>query len=701
MKTSSLERGGPLRVAVVAWSVLTGLTSAQVQTPRVLPGSLAAFAPADCGLFVQIERPESINPELRDVNAWKLLQLLLGGELGGPDDAPDWYDVLVANLAGESAEAMRELFSERAALVAPTWTQLSHSVLLIQVPSRAALRRLVGPGMVENETQQDGLSLYETTRGLRLATDGRTVLIAQQDAPAEWFSRCLELLQGKGRESLLNDAQFAARVRELPKLTPQGFFYFATGARPTTTAPASPPATAPASEVADAPAFGPTTAPAPEPEPPTPFFWPEWRAGVVAMYAQSHRVDFLLRASPAAPGERTRPRVDMQWLKRLPRSTLVVWATALELDAALERLMRAPPDSALGSSAAFLTEVLDVDRLRREVVSQIGPRVVFVWGHDFLAEEGGSSLGLLFESADAEGVKHALDVALEEWADALNAERAAEDENGLRITAKEIAGADVTIVELADYLKAEPPTSAALRLASTLRPCYTALDGWLLMACNADHLRELISAHQGGQPVLEEFADVARLRLLPRGPTVLGMGQLATAAAVLGEWLDKAEKQPNSILNLYARGPEGESGHGRWLGLGLAPQTRAGRVPVAKVYEDGPCAGLVEGGDDLVALDSTVLDLEDASEDLRRRVRELADGEVVTLRLERAGVLTDVEVFVERPVDPREELVADVVRALRRLQGLSRHLAFATVAVTPQGVGSYQAHVRLRFTENP
>ena len=212
-------------------------------------------------------------------------------------------------------------------------------------------------------------------------------------------------------------------------------------------------------------------------------------------------------------------------------------------------------------------------------------------------------------------------------------------------------------------------------------------------------MRELIASHQGAQPVLGEFTDVARLRPLRRGPTVLGVGQLATAAAVLGEWLDRAEQERDSILNVYAWGPVGDpAGQGRLLGLGLAPQTRPGRVPVAKVYEDGACYGLIEAGDDIVAVNGTVLELDDSTADLRRRVRELADGRTVPLRVEREGTLIDVDVVIDRPQNPREEMVADAVRALRRLQAVSRHLAFATFAVTQNQADSFHAHLRLRFS---
>ena len=176
---------------------------------------------------------------------------------------------------------------------------------------------------------------------------------------------------------------------------------------------------------------------------------------------------------------------------------------------------------------------------------------------------------------------------------------------------------------------------------------------------------------------------------------------MATAAAVLGEWLDRAEKRRDSILNVYSRGPASDSGgQARLLGLGLAPQTRSGRVPVAKVYEDGACYGLIESGDDIVAINGTVLRLDDSTADLRRGVEELADGQTLTLRVEREDTLIDVETVIDRPRNPKEEMVADAVRALRRLQTVSRHLAFATLAVTQSQPDSFHAHLRLRFSAN-
>ncbi|MCK4659176.1 MAG: PDZ domain-containing protein [Phycisphaerae bacterium] len=644
-------------------------------------GSLAAYAPSDCGLFIQIERPTRINPNLRDVNAWKLLGVLFGAEMADGESSTDWYDVLVANLAGKSASAMRELFSERAALMAPTWKRLADGVIVIQIPNRTVLRHLVGPGMVRTEKREGRLKVYETMRGLRIATDGRTVLIAQRQASSDLFSRCLELLKHRGRDSLLKDPRFAAKVRELPRQRkiPQGFFYFAneTGKTPT-------------SAEADG-----------EPEADAAGFWPVLESGVVGMYVQGNLVDFALRASLGHPQERTSPRVHLQWLKQLPRSTLVAWATSLDVDAAFERFLNPGPDAVTAQYATFLAEAIDPERLKRDVVSKIGPRLMLAWGHDFVVEEGGSSLALLVQSTDADGVKDALDVVVSRLVDAINVLNPT-DENPLRITTEEIFGTEVTVIELADYFAERAPGSVASYLASTMRLCYASLDDWVLVSWNVNHMRELVNAHNGYRPVLGAFTDVARLKALRRGPTVLGVGQLATAAAVLGEWLDRAERRPDSILNLYARGPvDDPSRQRRLLGLGLAPQTQPGRVEVAKVYQEGPCHNLVEVGDRIVAVNGRVLELTDANGDLRERARELPDGQSVTLRLERAGTLTDVSIVVDRPRNPRQEIVADAVRALRHFQTLSRHLAFATFTVSRSRGDSYQAHFRLRFSGSP
>jgi len=657
------------------------------------------YAPADCGLFLQLERPANVNPSFRDVNAWKLLQLVLRAEIEPESGSTDWYDFLVANLAGESASAMHELFSERVALVAPTWTRLADGVILVQVTQRAALRHLIGPGMVESEKTEDGLSIYESTRGLLIATDGRTVILSQRQAPTEWFTRCVALLRNESRDSLQTAPQFSKMVKTLPtRRIPQGFLYFSTAAQVATTAPAIETTTAPATEMIPPAETESQTEPATATESGPAIFWPGMRAGVMGMYVGGNRLDFLLRASLAAPRRKDSPRVDMQRLKRLPRSTLVAWATSADVDAVFERFVSVPPD-AVASYADFLTDALQPEQLQRDIVSKVGPRLVLVLGHDFVVEQGGSSLGLLIESTDADAVKRALDTAVNRLVDRVNSEHADEERDALRVTVEEFSGAEITIIELADYLASEPVTSLAVHLASTMRLSYTALDDWLLISWNTNHMRELIAARGGAQPVLGEFTDVARLRPL-RGRTAVGLGQLATAAAVLGEWLNKAEEQLDSILYVYVRGPAGESGaHGRALGLGLAPQSRPGRTEVARVYEDGPCHGLVEVGDDVVAVDGKVLDLEGSNGGLRQYVRGLASGQTVVLRLDREGAFLDVKVVVDRPANPRVQIVADAVRALRRLQTLCRHLAFATFTVTRSDADSYHAHLRLRLSE--
>jgi hypothetical protein len=711
------------------------LNEAPVRPLAAAAGSLAAYAPADCGFFLQLERPEEINPILRDVNAWSLLQLVLRADSDRGPEAVDWYNVLVANLASDAGPALRELFSERAALIAPTWTRLSDGVIAVQVSSRAALRPLIGPGMVESERQEDALSIYESTRGLRIATDGRTVLIAQRQAPPDWFAQCLELLKGTTDDSLLLTGPFAAKVKELPRLVPQGFLYFAAEAveaeplpepdaasepateptaetpPPTTSAPSSQPAAenAPADEPTSAPAEAAraTTAPAraaevaPARAAGGDAFWPRLQAGAIGMYMRGGRVDFLIRASLAGPPADTGPRVDLTRLRHLPRSTLAVWATAVNVRAIVERYLAPARQTLLGIPAALLAQSANVDALRRDVLDKVGPRVMLAWGHDFLAEEGGSSLALIVESGDAEGVKRALDTTVHDFAAALNAAAGDEGED-LRVTTETIAGVEVTVVELADYFANAPANSVAQRLAATMRLSYAAVDGWLVVAWNLEHLRALIAAQQGTQPTLGEFTDVAALRPLRRGPTLLGIGQVSTAAAVMGSWLEQADGRPDSLLSVILGGvPDDAAGHGRLLGLGLGAQTRPGRVPVARVYQDGPCQGLLQSGDDIVAINGLTLALADSSADLRQQVEAYREEGAVTLRIEHEGSFADVEIVFDQPPDPRRAVVADAVRALRRVQAVGAHVAFATLAVNQSDADSFQAHLRFRFSESP
>ncbi|MCP4590120.1 MAG: PDZ domain-containing protein [bacterium] len=636
--------------------------------------TLAAYAPPDCRFFLQFERPANINPNLRDVNAWRLFHLLAGTVPESDASPGNWYDTLASNLAGESVAAMRELFSERAALAAPNWSRMSDGLVLVQVPNPGALRRLVGPGMVKSKEQRGKLTLYETSRGLSIATDGRTVVIGRHGPKTGLFARSLALLSGQSTDSLAQSASFSTRARELPRRAPDGFLYFAND------------------DVT-------TTAPADESTPG--LLWPHLQSGVVGMYVpQRSRADFLLRGALATPSTRSSPRVAIRRVKRLPISALVAWATALDVDAAYERLLQAQPGTVRARIAGFVSRLYDLDQLRRDVVSKVGPRAILVWGHDFVAEEGGSSPGLLLQSIDAGGVRSALDTAVHTVVEAVNAQSSSNGVDRIQVSTETIGGAEVTVVHLADYLAGQPVT-AATSLAMTLQPCYTTLDDWLVIAWDLNQMREMIEAHDGTRPTLGEFPDVARL-IPQRGPTALGVGQLATAAAVLGDWLDRADRDPHSILNIYTRRPGEETTiSSRLLGLSLGPQVRPGRVEVVKVYEDGPCAQRVEVGDNLVAVDGLVLDLEDSTADLRRRLWNPQRQSTLTLRIERQDRLLDLEVTIASPENPRQKEVDDAVRALRRLQALCRHLSFATFAVTPSDADSYHAHLRLRFSQTP
>jgi len=603
---------------------------ARADAPRGEPhASLSRFIPADAGVFVEFRRLDRLQEQLRNLNAWRLIELFTT-DAGGADRAEadrtlDWADVVSSNLGLPAEEVFTSLFAGQAALAAPDWQRLRYGVILLRPPDPSVIDRLTAPAQViTTEPHGERVRLCRTRRGLWLATDGRVVAISQQDETTEFYRKVITLLDGGKEPNLAGSRSYVGQVRQLGADW-AGHVYFTV---PTGTGGGD--------------------------------YWPSLRWGVIGIHVRDQRVDFVIRARLDQVRERIyRPPVEVDRLLRLPLSTLWTWGTSVNWSVVRGALTReaglfAALSGALPVSQAALSEWL----------ARLGPRVIVVWGH------GGSEAGdlpqvaVLLESREASGTARALDDAIA----AFLRDRVPE-EPGRRLphlSREEHGGTMLSRLVFPTSRPADDESLAATR-RHRIQPAYAPLDGWLVMGLHADHVQTIIDADRGLVPRLRDAPEVVSAVRQRVRSTALTICQPALCSQIIRRWLGDVAGNPDSFWRLVLSGDASYPMRPkRSLGIGMSIQQKPGRVCVSRVYADTPADGALQAGDEILAVDGRVLSMDHPNADLRQHVQAQKEGRPFVLRIQRQDALTDVELTLPLP-PPSQPGLAEILERLAQL----------------------------------
>jgi hypothetical protein len=621
------------------------------ERPLELP-PLARFAPADTGLFVEVDGLIQLSMYLRERDMWGVVENLLAEGKA----QQGWPAALAASLGIESSRDLARLFRERVALAAPDWQHLSQGVLVFSVSNPQALRLVTRAPRAQRVGSRGQVALYRTHGGMWLAQRNQLMVVARHRDPRSFFDRCVTLLNGPAGGSLADQAGFRATLKDLgaPRLA---WAYWSAQERVNSQ---------PSSRLTS--------------------WWPDLREGALAVRRGDTGIEIALRGTRnQAPDEGYQPRVRVDRLHRLPQLTLAAWATSVDAAEVFEAAAQLEFPKAYGDTWRAMLADADTVGFRDEVLARVGPRCLLCLSANFRKPELDPQFALLIESVDAPAVVTALR-RLTTQALARYTPRENANSSGLQLTSENYHGTDIHTLIWPANGTASSPASLAELAARNMTPSIAAADGWVVLATTRDEIREIIDAQDGLTPTLGEtipLTDTATRR--SGGVAVL---QSALTHSMLSYW--------GAVIK------EGQVGGGTRLRLGI--QVRRDPTPGAVVIENitsnGPADGVLRPGDRIVGCNGQLLRLDEPLAHLRGLLAQPpALDKPLTLR-----VLRD-DGFLEANITPHTRTTGEASRglaalveelaAVEQLAGLIESLVLAVER--PRG-SQYRAQLTLRLT---
>ncbi|MFQ5489492.1 MAG: hypothetical protein ACE5GE_02115 [Phycisphaerae bacterium] len=649
-------------VALATWPV-----KAQ-KAAKIPQSSLAHLVPAQVGIFAELHLQQKHQAQLARIPWGSLTRVLAGGSEAKSPLNLDWRGLIQRNLGLSPKTLLADLAGQRVAVAAPNWERLGEAVILMQFSSTSSVKALVAGSRAELVNKRGRVRIYRTGTDLLVATDGRLVILAQAGGADELFREVVALRTGGEGHGLAADPAFAGQVGKLHR-GQSGYLYLKAGQD-------------------DNPALGEA--------------FPKLVSAAVGLYAFPGRVDFDIRARLRANRSRARQRpIDTERMRRLPDSVLMAWAGTMDLAGSLGRLLDPGADADEQGYLELLRTILDPETLDRQVVAQLGPRVILVWDRD----RGGSDLPqltVMVESADAASAASAL---AEAFAALANSLAGAWDVDSVRahVERREHLDSHMLVVDLKALLADKTDLAAGLDLMASMQPTFTALEGWVLAATHPQAIQQIIDADRGWIPRVAGIRGLGLYRRrVPERRISLAVAQPAMASAVLAWWQRRDREQAGWGLNemLGSSKPAVGKVDRPTLGIAIKAGDRSGSAGVVRVHAHQPAIGKLKVGDEIVGLNGQPLDVDDPVADLRRRIAECPDPTRLTLRVWRAD--SEIDVIVPLPTEvsmPEVDAApsADPLAALQRLQSVGQLLSQFTYAVFRSSTTQYYARASLKF----
>ena len=629
---------------------------------RLPKASFAHLVPQTTGVFVEVQRLRHSDRQLRRANLWSLAQLLLGENAGRSKQSLNWRALVGRNLGVTPEVALTEIFGQRVAVAAPSWQRLADAVIVARLKGPRSLDPVIGPRRAVPRKARGPVRIYRTITGLWVATDGRVAAFSRDGKAGSLFSGVVELLSGRSTKSLSSRAGFAEHVGRLSRGY-AGCLYFASLAEQ-------------GGALAEVlPAFG---------------------SAAVGMYVRGDRLDFEVRATLDEPRPATpQPIVDLRRLERLPDSTLLAWATSVDLPAAYRELADGEPDGLAGRYLGRFQAVLDLEAVERDVLAKLGPRVILVWDR-LRGRCDVPQLAVMLESSEPKQVARALADGFARVARALR--RTADA--GASVANIQHLETEIHSVSLAGLLPAGVRGSVASRLVSAMEPSFAALDGWVVAATSPAQIRQIVDAYEGWIPALGSMDElrVDRWRM-GHDATVLAVAQPAMAAAVAARWeAAEGSTSRSPMSQVYGSQPRGvRRVRQQMLGIGVRKGPVPGEAVVARVRAKTPARGKLRVGDRILGVDGRLLSLTDPVRDVRRRIAECADPTRLTLRVRRGDQVLDVLVPIPDAIPATPPPSPAPAHALRQLQSLGRAMSYAVYSVARSEPDQFHARISLHL----
>ncbi len=654
-------------LGIIASLVVGGPVAAQVSRSEKKPRPpLAHYVPATTGLFVSIQELGEVDDALRQTQAWRILPLL-AGQSGSSLSLKDLRSTVSALLGPGAAAETSDFSSVEVALVAPSWNQIGAASWVVRPPKATSLDKWF-PVERRSRTESVGggdffLSEAGMTIGLK---DGVAVLVRGAAVDREKNAVLRLLARGEGKP-LAEQEQFRRLGSYLPPKALAIAYYQD-------------------DEVAS------------EPEP----GWikvSRMRSAVAGLYSGEGRIDIAIRgALHAASPRRLLAPAAVDRLFRLPATTLVAWAGAVDLPKAYAAAVEHSSDGVLGRFVALAESLRSANAEDGVSFPAIGPHILLAWDQELEDHSQGPEVAVLVESSEARAVAGELEQmaqTLLEFTRKLEGE--AEVGQPSELTHSNHLGVHLTHVPLAPIVRWSSAPLA--RLFSGGEVSWAVQGDWLMVALSRRHLQRLIDAQHNLVPALANMPDMQDLRKRRAHLGGFMVAQPDLAAEVLQGWLSKRGTQEKTWFDVdrWSQIVLAEGTRANRLGIGMRTEQEPGVVVVARVYPGTPAEGKLEPEDRIVGVDGRLLDFAGPNLDLRRRWSTAAPPGGHSFRVIRDEMQIEVQLEAEETGVGLSNLLTRPVDALSDLASIGRSIRFASWSVHATDEMHYSALISLRF----
>ncbi len=614
--------------------------------------TLAAAVPSSAGFYVELDRLGDERAGDRAISADRLYQLLVGPEDARRGLSVDWRRT-IRGLGFKPGEAAEGLLTRRVAIAAPSWKRLAEGILLVRLaPADNFIQKeIFPPDSIDTIDGKGDVTVYRSRHVLSVAVKRRTLIVSQRRTSESLYQQAVDLMLDPTRPSLADEAGFS---EALESLTPgmDGFAYI----------------------------DGSSVSPFP------------WKQAAAGMYLRDFGAEFAFRATPQVPGtDLARRPVPLERIGLLPRTTLGVWSTELDVRSAFQGVIKRGVDENTPAFAKLLLRAFDVEAVVERCFGKVGPRAIVTWDQQLGPGPDIPQVAVQLEAEDAIASARACAEAVQVVVDWLDLQRRSSPQPHVRFSQSAYLG--VTIYEVA-----MPWTSGSSGESEwVFVPAFAAVDDWLVVAAGADQIRNMIDARWGLTPRVSDAMDIAAL---DSQLVSLAVAQPALAAQVVDAWLNDTDGFAGRWLGSWMGDTDGDTRRRPArpkLGIGMKPGDTPGTIVVAHVHEIGRAQGRLRPEDRIMGVNGSLLSLTKPTADLRRLVSAPPDGGQWVFRVLRGDEVLDVVVpaGVLRKVS---QSATDPAGALRQLQELFELVDFASLGVNRVAPTGTHGRLVLRFT---
>ncbi len=622
MRTKSRTQTIPLLILAC---VLPGAAA----TDAPPDASLARYAPADTGLFVEIRRCEDLLIALTEPQLWSALAEV-AGQPAGVEDAVSWREHIRATLDMDPAEAIRTLFVGGVAFVGEGPLRSQDAVVLCRPATEDScsefLKRWNAKLITGETSDQMPVPAYRLGTNVGMASHDGTLIFGDAGLHDGMFRRALALVGPDPPASLADDVTLRELLQRVPP-DPDGLLFARMGAArrpvllPPTSAPSTQSSTQPTTR-ASVPRLSPVLPNLPGP-----------LRGASHVLLALHREGRLLHFSAVGDADNhgaPRSAHLTRLIQTLPRQTLAAWGGHVDY-AALRAAVEALPRQHMARVALTLHQQTGV-WLEKILASPTGVALGFVHQRSNADAPPAPAVALLLTADDAPAA-HSAVTDLVMTSASLYALMALQ--RGLP-TVPPIEEMSVAGVDVAQWDISAPIAAMTGGSIAEMQICW-ALDGnVLIVATHAEWLARILESRHGDAPQLAEV-----FKLSKRPPNAasdsLAVFQAGPAADLGAMWLRHLERVAPKVVDEAWWRSHQPSGTQLRLGIDVAEEPEQNRLRIVSVGTNVPASGLLEPGDRIIGHDQAFFATEHPIREMQRALKMRPHARWIDLIIEHDG----------------------------------------------------------------